>query len=441
MKYTLNNIYVLRVDNDGSYYLYKKVDFKTHYISAKLYYILKYFLNQSVSFEFLNSEAKHYGIDLKDFYAFLENWNSDKLLIPVQSIHSYKEYNIPKGTLPTDVLESPKEIDFLITKHCNLSCKHCFEGAAPKIPVQDFSEAQINRFVEQLKSANIKTLKITGGEPFSHPNILQLLSLLVDANFETIILTNALLIDNSCIELLRKGHMQLGISMDGMTASSHDYIRGKGCFCKLKEKLQLISESKIPFTITCTINSKNIYEIENLIDFTLGTLAARSLFLGRLRPLGRASINHSLILSESQNEYVKNVYSKKKKIYGNKLFWADDSVEQVPDFTNVIRCSAGHSLLAIDDKFDVYPCVFGIGFGDFKISNLMRENLDKIWSSEKWQNFRGGTTLDQLSDCKDCKFKNACLMKNCRLRPVYEGNTFFDSVSYCNKHIKTAYED
>lgn len=173
----------------------------------------------------------------------------------------------------------------------------------------------------------------------------------------------------------------------------------------------------------------------------MGTLAARSLFLGRLRPLGRASINHSLILSESQNEYVKNVYSKKKKIYGNKLFWADDSVEQVPDFTNVIRCSAGHSLLAIDDKFDAYPCVFEIGFGDFKISNLMRENLDKIWSSEKWQNFRGGTTLDQLSDCKDCKFKNACLMKNCRLRPVYEGNTFFDSVSYCNKHIKTAYED
>lgn len=43
-------------------YLYNKVDFKTHYISAKLYYILKYFLNQSVSFEFLNSEAKHVTI-------------------------------------------------------------------------------------------------------------------------------------------------------------------------------------------------------------------------------------------------------------------------------------------------------------------------------------------------------------------------------------------
>lgn len=441
MQFTLNHIYVLRSDSNGRKYLYNKVDFKTHYISAKLYFILKYFLNQSVSFEFLDSEAKHYGIDLGDFYAFLEDWKSDNLLMPAQNEHSYKEYNIPKGILPADVLESPRELDFLITRHCNLSCKHCFEGSAPKMPIQKFSELQIVRFVEQLKSANIKTLKITGGEPFSHPNILQLLSLLVDANFETIILTNALLIDSPSIEMLRKGHMQLGISMDGITATSHDYIRGKGSFVALREKLQVISENKIPFTITCTVNTKNIYEIESLIDFTLGTLGARSLFLGRLRPLGRASLNSSLVLNESQNSYVKIVYYKKKELYGDRLILADDSVEQMPISTNVITCSAGHSLLAIDDNFDVYPCVFGIGYEDFKIGNLMQENLDQIWVSEKWQRFRGGTTVEQLYDCKDCKLKNVCMMRNCRLRPVYEGNTFFDSVSYCEKHIKNAYED
>ena len=405
MQFTLNHIYVLRPDSNGRKYLYNKVDFKTHYISAKLYFILKYFLNQSVSFDFLDSEAKHYGIDLGDFYAFLEDWKSDNLLIPAQNEHSYKEYITPKGILPADVLESPREVDFLITRHCNLSCKHCFEGSAPKMPIQKFSELQIVRFVEQLKSANIKTLKITGGEPFSHPNILQLLSLLVDANFETIILTNALLI------------------------------------VTLREKLQVISENKIPFTITCTVNTKNIYEIESLIDFTLGTLGARSLFLGRLRPLGRASLNSSLVLNESQNSYVKNIYYKKKELYGDRLILADDSVEQMPISTNVITCSAGHSLLAIDDNFDVYPCVFGIGYEDFKIGNLMQENLDQIWASEKWQRFRGGTTVEQLYDCKDCKLKNVCMMRNCRLRPVYEGNTFFDSVSYCEKHIKNGYED
>lgn len=62
-------------------------------------------------------------------------------------------------------------------------------------------------------------------------------------------------------------------------------------------------------------------------------------------------------------------------------------------------------------------------------------------TKRKWQRFRGGTTVEQLYDCKDCKLKNVCMMRNCRLRPVYEGNTFFDSVSYCEKHIKNAYED
>jgi MoaA/NifB/PqqE/SkfB family radical SAM enzyme len=78
-----------------------------------------------------------------------------------------------------------------------------------------------------LESANIKILKITGGEPFSHPDINTFLKRVSQCHFKTIILTNALLLNSTQIDLIKNNNMQLGISLDGITAETYDYIRGK----------------------------------------------------------------------------------------------------------------------------------------------------------------------------------------------------------------------
>lgn len=59
-------------------------------------------------------------------------------------------------------------------------------------------------FLAQLNGADIKTLKITGGEPFTHPAIDDIIELLPRCNFETMILTNALLLTDERIIALKK---------------------------------------------------------------------------------------------------------------------------------------------------------------------------------------------------------------------------------------------
>ena len=117
-------------------------------------------------------------------------------------------------------------------------------------------------FCPNLKLQISKTLKITGGEPFSHPDIDNFLFKAIQCHFETIILTNALLLNKQRIDMIKKGHIQLGISLDGMTSDTHDFIRGKGAFDKLIRILKILSLEDIKFSITCTINKKNLCQID-----------------------------------------------------------------------------------------------------------------------------------------------------------------------------------
>ena len=111
---------------------------------------------------------------------------------------------------------------------------------------------------------------------------------------------------------------------------------------------------------------------------------------------------------------------------------SDDSVIDNVHLQNKdIICRAGNSLLAVDENFDVYPCIYGIGFPEYKMGNLMQQDLAQIWDSSKWDLFRGKTKLGELTDCRQCKLNASCMMRNCRLKPVYEGRSFLSAVSYC----------
>lgn len=66
-----------------------------------------------------------------------------------------------------------------------------------------------------------------------------------------------------------------------------------------------------------------------------------------------------------------------------------------------------------------------------KEGNLYQEKLLDIWRSPKWNRFRGGTKLADIPTCRVCKNNSKCGLKNCRLKAVYEGKSFYSNVSYC----------
>jgi hypothetical protein len=93
--YTLNSIFVLRENKKGRYILYNKIISKTYFITTKLYYMLKYFQNQSISFLDLNKECETYKVDATDFYELMAKDEFKNVLVPTKDKNKAVEYNYP----------------------------------------------------------------------------------------------------------------------------------------------------------------------------------------------------------------------------------------------------------------------------------------------------------------------------------------------------------
>ena len=119
---------------------------------------------------------------------------------------------------------------------CNIACTHCFNSSGPN--VRTFGFLSLERVRSEMETAvrlGVKEVFFTGGEPFLHSQLLEMLSLSL-ACAPTTVLTNGTLITDRVADRLaeieRSGRysLEVRISIDGYTEEMNDAIRGPGAF-------------------------------------------------------------------------------------------------------------------------------------------------------------------------------------------------------------------
>ena len=442
---TLSRNYHLRKKGNGDFILFDKKKVVQYTISQKLFSFLYLFKNKGFVVPDLLECFRSLNIGTEDITSFLvkeefvDIFTSDKPFIEKQKDDNiYHRLNI----ISPYTEYTPERIDFLITKHCNLNCKHCFENASPAINNADIDIPKLFNLFVQMDELNVKTLKITGGEPFSYPNIDIILDYISNLRFDTIILTNGMLLTEKLVSIINKGFIKLGISLDGITAESHDFLRGNGSFSILTKKLKMLVNSGSYFCITTSVNRNNFNDIESIAKYVLEELGAKTFYVNQLKPLGRAQKNNGIFLTEKEYFNIIDRVNTLKDKYGTRIEISDDAVLEefsyssgckMTDETPIV-CSAGNNHFSIDSNLNVFPCVYGHDFPDYIMGNLSSQSILEVWKSSKWDAFRGKTKLKDIKGCSTCKNNNSCVIKNCRLKAVYEGKPFYSHVSYCNQH-------
>lgn len=113
-----------------------------------------------------------------------------------------------------------------ITERCNLHCAHCFVSAVREgtdIPL----EAIRGQILPQLVQARVARLTLTGGEPFAHPDIVEIATAAREVGMTVTICTNGTLIDEEDLDALQTiGGVACNVSLDGFSAESHSKFRG-----------------------------------------------------------------------------------------------------------------------------------------------------------------------------------------------------------------------
>lgn len=436
----LSKNYILRKTISDDYILYNKATDIKYTITPKLFTFLSLFKRKKYELNTVLNYLIHKGISVSDIQEFMSKIEfKDILDVPCSENTNGEEIDFYSTAecLSAFTEYSPVKIDLLITKYCNLACKHCFENSSPKLLTSKTSIEDIIKLFNEIDLMNVQTVKITGGEPFTYPYIKELIGKIGQYRFECIILTNAMLIDVKSMEIMAKNNVKLGISLDGITSEVHDFLRGKGSFNILIKQLSLLKEFGVKFSITTSLTQKNFRDISNIANYVLKTLNARRLFINQLKPLGRAKKNNGIFISPSEYKEVVKEIDRLTKIYGDRIVLSDDNIETndyiTSDIDPSLVCAAGNTSLSIDEELNVYPCIYGNDFSEYCIGNLKEVSLMELWRSSKWDKYRGKTKLTDIEGCSSCSFNNTCAVKTCRLKPVYEGRDFYSHVSYCKK--------
>ncbi len=175
-----------------------------------------------------------------------------------------------------------------ITERCNLHCAHCFVSA--KREGTDMSLTSIEEdLLQQLSEARVERLTLTGGEPFAHPKLLEIVELAREVGMGVTICTNATLIEPEAIELFAElGGVKLNVSLDGFSAASHGKFRGApNSFEQTVETMRKLGKRELLKGVLVTPNRlAPLEEYEQICEFA-SECGAEYVLMNPLSSMGR----------------------------------------------------------------------------------------------------------------------------------------------------------
>jgi molybdenum cofactor biosynthesis enzyme MoaA len=141
---------------------------------------------------------------------------------------------------------------------CNLTCAHCFISCSPENHAFEMmTRREVERLLEQSVRYGVREYYFTGGEPFAHPEIVEMLERALDYGPATV-LTNGTLLRSDRVERLARAAaaspytLEFRVSIDGFTAAAHDALRGPGSFERAMTGLdRLVARGFLPI-VTAT---------------------------------------------------------------------------------------------------------------------------------------------------------------------------------------------
>ena len=167
-----------------------------------------------------------------------------------------------------------------VTDHCNLECPVCIVNNqySTHMSVEDF-KGIIDGMVA--REGQLESIALSGGEPTSHPRILDLIDIADRPEIARIVLiTNGVRLGKDrkfALELQRRG-VYIGLQMDGFDARTHTLLRGRDLGPEKEAALRMIRELDLPTQMIAVIaRGVNDHQVGRIIDLFMETDAIISL--------------------------------------------------------------------------------------------------------------------------------------------------------------------
>ena len=292
------------------------------------------------------------------------------------------------------VLGFPFSLSIEPTTACNLACPECPSGLKQfSRPTGKLDLNVHKQMLEQVKSSVFYINYYFQGEPFLHPQFLDLIREAKKARMYTATSTNAHFIDKAkALEIIDSGLDRLIISVDGITQATYEQYRVNGSLSKVLEASAFLVEAKkerkstTPFLIFQFLAVKP-NEAEIPAVFTL----AKEIGIDevRIKTAQLYDFKNGNSLMPEQEEYAR--YAKQ----------SDGTYKLKGRQGNHCWRMWSGSVLTWDGK--VVPCCFDKD-ASHVLGNVTDQHFQGIWKSKEYQKFRYAVLVNrqEIDICKNC---------------------------------------
>ena len=266
-------------------------------------------------------------------------------------------------------------VNVILTTRCSAQCDYC---AYWRTSPTDIDLSVFQSLVYHASKKKIKAFFLTGGEPLAHPQFGELLKILRDYSMRVILCTNGWKLDKLTYDDL-SGIRALAVSLDTWDASNYVAIRGRPMHEHIVQHIKCVRElsPKLPITITCLIQPKNILYLKNLHEFgkSIGA-SALSLLVPSYEEFGFGWESCGTgpkvdILSYDEIKMLEDSFNYLEKLEAWEERFLNQTSEVLAEYVQYFRmwaklpfrlpkriCFSPHSTITVTERGTLIPCFY-----------------------------------------------------------------------------------
>lgn len=339
---------------------------------------------------------------------------------------------------------------FELTPCCNMACKMCYvrmtkqqqEEIAPLATAQQWLA-----LAEEAKKQGMVYLLLTGGEPFLHPDLQQILSGLNQMGLLVSINSNGTLITEEVVSWLKEvPPTRVNITLYGASDATYERLCGnpKG-FTQAVRGIRLLKAAGIVVKINCSVTPYNADDLEGIYAFAkqegLLVQASSYMFPPTRRDQGMVGWNDRLSAQEAAYQSARItclangedyfLQQMKDRVPISLPGESGEDCPELPAEGEGIRCRAGKCSFWITWDGRILPC--GMFPGD-DAENVFEVGFEKGWEHVK----EAARAIRMPPKCSVCQMRDQC--KACAAMALTETGSF-DKVPEYRCQMTHAFEN
>ncbi|MCB9744708.1 MAG: radical SAM protein [Alphaproteobacteria bacterium] len=285
--------------------------------------------------------------------------------------------------LPARAPSKPLTLLLLINRGCNLRCSFCDLWDRP----ENMPFERVLALLDEAQAIGTKILVITGGEPFMHPRLFDVVREAKARGMGVNITTNGTLVEKRWEELRAAGVDSLSISIDGL-AETHDALRGQqGAHKRSLRALGRLAEAGgVGLSIYFTVTKENVRELIPVFELSRELGAGFDFW-----PVNDAEELY-LVDEADITEYrraVEHVAARDPEVASRRAFYEGGLAYHAGQMSGPVRCLGLVDQYGVTYEGALLPCCVW-GADGIQVGNVFETPLSELWRSPEVQRHREG---------------------------------------------------